>query len=133
MEYRTGDKVTVNAIYVDGNDGDEIDMYISKVGVNQTGQKSYRLSKEPHKGGQEIGVSSWGGFTEDDFIASTCEVKRRIDEGRLAECPFCASLDIGGSCGKVYCCKCGVTVERQGPLKNAIKAWNTRKGVCLDE
>jgi len=70
MEHRLCDKVTVNAVYVDGNDGDEIDMYIAKVGYNDAGQKSYRLSKEPHKGGQESGVSSWGGFTEDDFIVT---------------------------------------------------------------
>lgn len=68
MSYRRGDKVRVNAIYVDGNDGDEIDMYINRFGTNQAGQETYRLQKDPFKGGQENGGVSWGGFTEDDFI-----------------------------------------------------------------
>ena len=60
-------------------------------------------------------------------------IRRRTDEGKFAECPFCASLDIGGSCSKVYCCECGLTVHKDGPLKHAIKAWNTRGGKYLDE
>ncbi len=59
------------------------------------------------------------------------EVRRRIDSGYLAECPMCASLDIGGANITVSCHKCGLTIARPGPLQNAIDAWNTRGGKPL--
>lgn len=79
MSYRRGDKVRVNAIYVDGNDGDEIDMYINRMGSNQAGQETYRLQKGPVKGGQENGGVSWGGFTEDDFIKADDRHEKAIE------------------------------------------------------
>lgn len=60
-------------------------------------------------------------------------VRRRTDDGRLAECPLCGSLDIGASMGSVYCYGCGLSIDRPFPLKNAIDAWNMRGGKSLDE
>jgi len=60
------------------------------------------------------------------------EIKRRIDGGRLAECPMCGSLDIGGATNIVHCYKCDLSISKPRPLQNAIDAWNTRGGVMLD-
>lgn len=61
------------------------------------------------------------------------EVRRRLDDGQLAECPLCNSLDIGGACHTVNCYQCGLQITKDGPLQNAIDAWNTRNGKLLPE
>lgn len=58
--------------------------------------------------------------------------KRRVDEGKLAECPLCGSLDIGGAHDTVHCYGCGLKITKGKPLQNAINAWNMRGGVSLD-
>ena len=75
---------------------------------------------------------------EKDYLAgdskpALCEaVKRRIDDGNLAECPMCKSLDIGGAYDTVNCYGCGLQITKPPPLQNAINAWNTRNGKSLD-
>lgn len=59
-------------------------------------------------------------------------VRRRIDDGHLVACPKCASLDIGGARNAVSCYGCGLTIQRPGPLQNAINAWNMINGIQLD-
>ena len=59
------------------------------------------------------------------------EIKRRTDEGLLAECPMCNSLDIGGAINTVNCYGCGLEIRKPAPLQNAIDAWNTRNGIQL--
>jgi len=59
------------------------------------------------------------------------DIRRRIDSGKLAECPMCASLDIGGSMGIVSCYGCGLSIKKEAPLQNAVDAWNTRNGKPL--
>lgn len=58
------------------------------------------------------------------------EARRRIDEGCLAECPMCASLDIGGAYNNVRCYGCGLSITKFS-LAEAIAAWNTRGGKPL--
>ena len=53
------------------------------------------------------------------------------NDGTLAECPCCGSLDVGGATNKVYCYKCGLTITEPAPLQNACNAWNTRGGYLL--
>jgi len=61
------------------------------------------------------------------------EVRRRNDSGRLAECPLCGSLDIGGGINTVNCYKCGLQITKPIPLQNAVDAWNMRGGISLDD
>jgi len=60
------------------------------------------------------------------------KVKRRGDDGHLAECPLCGSLDIGGAHDTVNCYGCGLQITKPRPLQNAIDAWNMRGGEPLD-
>lgn len=60
-------------------------------------------------------------------IAHTAPL-RYTNDGSLAECPRCGSLDVGGAHDTVNCYRCGLTVTRPRPLQNAIDAWNTRTG-----
>lgn len=64
-------------------------------------------------------------------VGST-DVKRRVDDGKLAECPLCGSLDIGGAHDTVHCYNCGLQITKEPPLRNAINAWNMRGGSSLD-
>ncbi len=48
------------------------------------------------------------------------------NDGALAECPCCGSLDVGGAHDTVHCYKCGLTIKKPPPLKNACDAWNKR-------
>lgn len=59
--------------------------------------------------------------------------RRRTDSGKLAECPMCGSLDIGGASNTVSCYGCGLSIKKPAPLQNAIDAWNTRGGVKLKQ
>ena len=59
-------------------------------------------------------------------------IKRRIVYGKLAECPMCGSLDIGGAINIISCYQCGLQITKPAPLINAINAWNTRRGKILD-
>lgn len=47
-------------------------------------------------------------------------------DGALAECPCCGSLDVGGAHSTVHCYRCGLSITKEGPLANAIAAWNLR-------
>jgi len=58
-------------------------------------------------------------------------VERRGDDGNLAECPLCKSLDIGGAHDTVNCYGCGLQITKPRPLQNAIDAWNMREGQPL--
>ena len=53
---------------------------------------------------------------------------RYTNDGALAECPCCGSLDVGGAHDTVNCYRCDLKVTRPRPLQNAIAAWNTRTG-----
>ncbi len=53
---------------------------------------------------------------------------RYTNDGALAECPCCGSLDVGGAHDTVHCYRCGLTVTKPRPLHNAIAAWNARTG-----
>lgn len=53
---------------------------------------------------------------------------RYTNDGALAECPCCESLDVGGAPDTVHCYRCGLTVTKPRPLQNAIDAWNMRAG-----
>lgn len=53
---------------------------------------------------------------------------RYTNDGALAECPCCGSLDVGGAHDTVHCYSCDLTVTKPRPLQNAIAAWNTRAG-----
>ena len=53
---------------------------------------------------------------------------RYTNDGSLAECPCCGSLDVGGAHDTVFCHRCGLTVTKPRPLQNAIDAWNMRAG-----
>lgn len=71
--------------------------------------------------------------TDVSYVVSLLQpVKRREDDDRLAECPLCNSLDIGGANNTVSCYGCGLKITKPKPLKNAIDAWNTRNGKLLD-
>lgn len=59
-------------------------------------------------------------------------VRRRVDEGHIAECPLCGSLDVGGAHDNVHCYGCGLNITKEPPLQNAIDAWNMRGGKSLD-
>lgn len=48
---------------------------------------------------------------------------------RIAECPCCGSLDVGGAHDTVHCQSCGLSITCPRPLQNAIDAWNTRKAL----
>jgi len=61
------------------------------------------------------------------------KVKRRTDEGLLAECPLCGSLDIGGATDTVNCYGCGLQITKPRPLQNAMDAWNMRGGKSLKD
>src|SRR5690606_31538762 len=56
------------------------------------------------------------------------EPLRYTADGKLAECPCCGSLDVGGAHDTVNCYVCGLTVTKPAPLQNAHDAWNTRSG-----
>lgn len=51
---------------------------------------------------------------------------RYTNDRALAECPCCGSLDVGGVHDTVNCYRCGLTITKKPPLKNAIDAWNKR-------
>lgn len=51
---------------------------------------------------------------------------RYTNDGALAECPCCGSLDVGGAHHTVHCYRCGLKIEKPGPLQNACDAWNKR-------
>lgn len=53
---------------------------------------------------------------------------RYTNDGSLAECPCCESLDVGGAHDTVHCYQCGLSVTKPRPLQNAIDAWNMRTG-----
>lgn len=54
-------------------------------------------------------------------------VVRYTSDGALAECPCCGSLDVGGAHDTVHCYRCGLSITKRPPLKNAIDAWNMRQ------
>ena len=56
------------------------------------------------------------------------EPLRYTNDGALAECPCCGSVDVGGAHDTVSCYNCDLTVTKPRPLQNAIDAWNTRTG-----
>lgn len=68
-----------------------------------------------------------GAFLYAAPIAQTAAL-RYTNDGSLAECPCCGSLDVGGAHDTVHCYRCGLTVTKPRPLKNAIDAWNMRTG-----
>lgn len=51
---------------------------------------------------------------------------RYTNDGALAECPCCGSLDVGGAHDTVHCYKCGLSMKHPPPLQNAADAWNRR-------
>lgn len=57
-------------------------------------------------------------------------VLRYTSDGALAECPCCASLDVGGAHNTVHCYTCDLSISRTGPLQNAIDAWNRRPAIA---
>lgn len=62
------------------------------------------------------------------FKAGRPRELRFTHDGALAECPCCGSLDVGGAGQTVHCQHCGLQLHKEGPLQNAIDAWNTRAG-----
>lgn len=51
---------------------------------------------------------------------------RYTNDGELAECPCCGSLDVGGAHDTVNCYGCGLQITKPRPLQNAVDAWNKR-------
>ena len=51
---------------------------------------------------------------------------RYTNDGELAECPCCGSVDVGGAHDTVNCYGCGLQITKPRPLKNAVDAWNRR-------
>lgn len=51
---------------------------------------------------------------------------RYTNDGELAECPCCGSLDVGGANGTVSCYSCELQITKPRPLQNAADAWNKR-------
>lgn len=75
----------------------------------------------------------WCAGAGKDHLGEKCEhcqaaPLRYTNDGSLAECPCCGSLDVGGAHDTVHCYRCGLTVTKPRPLKNAIDAWNMRTG-----
>lgn len=75
----------------------------------------------------------WCAGAGKDHFGEKCEhcqaaPLRYTNDGSLAECPCCGSLDVGGAHDTVHCYRCGLTVTKPRPLKNAIDAWNMRTG-----
>src|SRR5690554_2378379 len=64
----------------------------------------------------------------DEIHAELPEPLRYTNDGALAECPCCGSVDVGGAHDTVSCYNCDLTVTKPRPLQNAIDAWNTRTG-----
>ena len=54
------------------------------------------------------------------------EQLRYTNDGELAECPCCGSIDVGGAHDNVHCYGCGLNITKGRPLKNAIESWNMR-------
>lgn len=51
---------------------------------------------------------------------------RYTNDGELAECPCCGSVDVGGAHDTVNCYGCGLQITKPRPLQNAADAWNRR-------
>ena len=58
---------------------------------------------------------------------------RYTNDGELAECPCCGSLDVGGAHDTVNCYGCGLQITKPRPLKNAADAWNKRAAMAQSE
>lgn len=58
---------------------------------------------------------------------------RYTNDGELAECPCCGSLDVGGAHDTVKCYGCGLQITKPRPLKNAADAWNKRAALAQSE
>lgn len=54
---------------------------------------------------------------------------RYTNDGELAECPCCGSLDVGGANGTVSCYGCDLQITKPRPLQNAAEAWNKRSAL----
>lgn len=57
-------------------------------------------------------------------------ILRYTRDGALAECPCCASLEVGGAHNTVHYYSCYLSISRTGPLQNAIDAWNRRPAIA---
>ena len=96
-------------------------------------QELYRGSKSDceHVARKLAGAFLDGGFAAFELyaapIAQTAPL-RYTNDGALAECPCCGSLDVGGAHDTVHCYRCGLTLTKPGPLQNAMDAWNMRIG-----
>lgn len=55
---------------------------------------------------------------------------RYTNDGELAECPCCGSLDVGGAHDTVNCYGCGLQITKPRPLQNAADAWNKRAALA---
>jgi len=80
------------------------------------------------------GAEAYELYLSEESASQDCSgvPKRRTDDGNLAECPLCGSLDIGGAQDTVSCYGCGLQITKPRPLQNAIDAWNMRGGKSLN-
>ncbi len=71
----------------------------------------------------------------DGKIIMESEVRRREDEGSLAECPCCRSLDIGGAHDTVHCYGCGLKITKTSTITKRYRCleYAMRQGVNLTE